>query len=660
MPPAALRSSITIATLFILVLGAAFLAFWPGLGGPFVFDDTPNLKHLSKNGGVTDFNSFLEFVFHGGRLPGRSLTYLSFLLNDVSWPSKPWPFKYTNLLIHLLNGILVFVLTRQLTRHFPAKRPNADYLALAIFAIWLLHPIHLSTMMLVIQRLVELMSLFVLLGLIAYIKGRLIVNERPFSGYLWMSAGVGICGVLAVLSKENGILLSLYVAVLEYTLIRHKIHLPVPRYWRYWATIFIVVPLTFLVAYVAARWEHSLVIYDTRRTFTPLERLITEPRILFDYLFRILTLRVRGSGIYHDDYPFSTGLLSPPSTLFAILGVGLSLLFSLNPRFRRRFPMVAFAILWFLAGHTIESTILHLELYFEHRNYLPMLGPLMAIIMGILSVQGQVKPIAITALIIFLGLQTLLSWQSARIWGDRATLAKVLVNENPGSLRARQQAASYWFHRGRTERTIHHLEAAIAANPDAIDLRLQVIYTECLTGRLSRDSLPPIMQRLQEAPFSFATISTINTLRKKSVISRCDPLTLDILQEMLDQLLQNPSYSRYPPHRSTLYYIKAKISREQRLLNPAMHYLEQAYKAAPSTDIALLQCHWLLEAGLPKEAQKYLDRARATRSELGYKGWFKPSKQEHFELLQKRIDGYRRKRHTKQLQPPNKTAIAPQ
>jgi len=638
-----LRSPLAVPGLFLLILGAALSVFWPGLSGPFVFDDIPNLKPLGYHGGVVNLDNFIEFVFNGKRVPGRSLTYLSFLLNDVSWPSNPWPFKYTNLLLHLLNGVLVFILARRLLSLYRTDPVWRDYTALAVMAVWVLHPIHLSTMMLVIQRLVELMSLFVLLGLVAYLKGRTLVNQRPLSGYMWMSAGVGACGILAVLGKENGILLSLYIAVVEYAVVRPAAGLAPPRYWRLWATVFIIMPLAFLAAYIIARWDISLTIYETRRAFSPLERIMTEPRILLDYLYRIFSLRMRGSGLFHDDYPFSTGLFTPPTTLLSITLVAGALAWALIPRFRYRFPLLAFAILWFLAGHAIESTFLHLELYFEHRNYLPMLGPLLALVVGLLSVRGKIKRLTIAALVLFIGLQAVISWQSAAVWGDRALFANILVRENPTSQRARQQAADFWLRKGRVDRALEHLRAAAKDRPNAIDVRFQSIYLQCLTGELPDGAIDDLLRMLTRGNFSFATLSTIDNLRDEKIRSRCTEIDLPLLQEMLDRLLENEAYTRYAPHRSVLYYTKGIISSQQRQLNPAMHYLDKAYEADPSVDIALQQVTWLLNAGLPDDAERYLERAKRTQEKLGYKAWFTPSRTRDIRRLEKTIERMRAK-----------------
>src|SRR5690554_7948782 len=105
--------------LFLLIfLVSCYLVYFKGLNGDFLFDDYPNLDALGALGGVTDWNTFRAFVFSGWSGPtGRPISLASFLLDDNTWPSyAPW-FKHTNLLIHLLCGLLLCWATLLLMRN---------------------------------------------------------------------------------------------------------------------------------------------------------------------------------------------------------------------------------------------------------------------------------------------------------------------------------------------------------------------------------------------------------------------------------------------------------------------------------------------------------------------------------------------------------------
>jgi tetratricopeptide (TPR) repeat protein len=106
----------------------------------------------------------------------------------------------------------------------------------------------------------------------------------------------------------------------------------------------------------------------TYRTFTMWQRLITEPIILLRYLF-LLLYPSADFLIFDPDIQASVGLLQPPVTILGDFLVILLFIFSLMNL--RRFPILCFAIFYFFVNHAIESSFIGLELYFEHRNYLP-------------------------------------------------------------------------------------------------------------------------------------------------------------------------------------------------------------------------------------------------------------------------------------------------
>jgi len=175
------------------------------------------------------------------------------------------------------------------------------------------------------------------------------------------------------------------------------------------------------------------------RDFTLIQRLLTEPRVLCDYLVWILLPLPRWMGVYHDDIVVSTSLLSPLSTLASILF--FIALVVVAWRIRKRAPALAFAVGWFLVGHSMESTILPLELAFDHRNYLPMAG----LILGIVCLVGPwlyartgrfaVLAFAVVA-VTFAG--TTATWAYA--WGDPLRLALIMAHDHPESARAQYEA----------------------------------------------------------------------------------------------------------------------------------------------------------------------------------------------------------------------------
>ena len=72
------------------------------------FDDYINLKGLSE---VSSRPGLIDFVFGGHAGPGgRFISLASFVANYQDWPSNPWGFARLTLILHALNGALLFLL----------------------------------------------------------------------------------------------------------------------------------------------------------------------------------------------------------------------------------------------------------------------------------------------------------------------------------------------------------------------------------------------------------------------------------------------------------------------------------------------------------------------------------------------------------------------
>ncbi len=152
------------------------LAYLPGLKGEFLFDDFANLPMLGATGPVTHWDTFWRYITSGNADPtGRPMALLSFLLDARNWPAAPYPFKRTNLLLHLVNGILLYCLLARLGRAIAIdaiQRRRAEWAAALGASLWMAHPLLVSTTLYIVQREAMLPATFTLLGLLAWLHGR--------------------------------------------------------------------------------------------------------------------------------------------------------------------------------------------------------------------------------------------------------------------------------------------------------------------------------------------------------------------------------------------------------------------------------------------------------------------------------------------------------
>ncbi len=148
--PARLQRLSTLLAL-VALLAAAWLAYRPGLSGDFLFDDFGNLPDIGATGPIHRADTLARYLTSGTADPtGRPLTLASFLIDTREWPAPPYPFKRTNVLIHLLNGLLLYLALARLGREFKLAVTPARVAALIGAGAWLLHPLLVSTTLYVV------------------------------------------------------------------------------------------------------------------------------------------------------------------------------------------------------------------------------------------------------------------------------------------------------------------------------------------------------------------------------------------------------------------------------------------------------------------------------------------------------------------------------
>lgn len=418
----------------VALLTIVTLAFYPGLLGGFFFDDNSSIVNNATlelfDGSLS---SLISASLNGIASPlGRPVSMASFALNLHYLGAGPFYFKLVNLLIHLANGVLVFILARQLLLRITS---NCDSFtpALWVTAVWLLHPINVPPVLLVVQRMTSLAAFFTLAALCLYLYGRQKAGRR---GRIAIVVGLLACWPLAILSKETALLLPLFILICEWLMPDGFRPIP-PRILRVAALILGIA----LASAIIAKWDMLAGGYIFR-DFGPVERLLTEARVLWFYLLQLFLPWPDLFSLYHDDFPISNGLLSPPQTLLAIIAWGC--LITLAIYRRRRSPLFTFAVSWFLAAHALESTLLPLEVAYEHRNYLASVGILLWLASLLFPPQAQTrgKVPRLTLAASFVFFCALVTSLRADQWGDEYRRTQLEATVHPNSARANYEAGA--------------------------------------------------------------------------------------------------------------------------------------------------------------------------------------------------------------------------
>ena len=354
-------------------------SYHPSLSGGFVFDDDKNLADIRINTDAPAHASLYQITFGNQSGPlGRPVTMFTFAIQMVGTGMDPFPMKVGNLVLHALTGGVLFLLAWLIGTALGSSSKRAAWIGAAAASLWLVHPLNLTAVAYIVQRMTSLSALFTALAILAYVSERFAQRSRPGR---WLRTIVLVAGfgLLAAFSKETGLLTPVYLIVIELVVFRFRA--ADTRDTRTAKTLVAIVLSSLALVMVLYPILHSNPLNGyAARPFDLEQRLLTEARVVSWYLAMLLVPDVQQMTLYHDGLRVSAGLLAPPTTLFALAALVTLLLGAIA--LRHRAPWFSFGMLFFFAGHLLESTVFPLELVFEHRNYLPSFGVLFAIVTG--------------------------------------------------------------------------------------------------------------------------------------------------------------------------------------------------------------------------------------------------------------------------------------
>ena len=352
--------------LFLLV----FVAYRNTFRASWHLDDYPSIVENQKIQ-ITDLT--LQSLYRSLQHPNnetlwRPLAHLSFALNWYAGRDNVFSYHIVNVLIHFLSAWMLYLTISTLlkTPNLQAKYSGTSHVISSLAAVmWVINPVQTQAVTYIVQRMTLLAAFFFLTGIYFYLLARLTSNKRQ---RIFMFICCAVCFLLGMAAKENAALLPLTIIVIEAIFFQSRGN---PHLQRKVLAIlsaggFAVVILGGLI-FLKGDLLSVFSGYGDRY-FSPLERLMTQPRVLI-YSLSLIFCPLPGRLSIDHDFTLSTSLLHPWTTLPAIVFILAAVIGALLQTRQR--PLLSFVILFFFLNHLLESTIIPLELVFEHRNYLP-------------------------------------------------------------------------------------------------------------------------------------------------------------------------------------------------------------------------------------------------------------------------------------------------
>ncbi len=443
-----------LAALALLAYANSFRAGWH-------FDDTINITE-NRFVRITSLEpASLLGAMVQQRRQHRPFSNLTFALNFYLNRERVFGYHLVNFALHLGASLLIFSLLRTAFRRAGLAPERRDLAALAAAAVWTVHPLQVQAVTYIVQRQTVMASLLTLATLWAYVAGREAPSRGARVGFYFLA---GLAFFLALGSKETALVTPALLLLIELYFFRDFSLAflrgrPLAR-----NLILAVFGALLILADQFGVWQQITTGYE-HRSYTLVERLLTEPRVLFQYLGLIALPLPSALSLEHSP-PLSWSLWSPWTTLPAILG--WTAILAAAVRFARRSPLLSFAALWYFLGLLLESSFLPIELMTEHRLYLPSLAVIAPLAAGPIlywpRLRGAVIGIGLVTLLLLLGtVSRNRVWQTElRLWSDAARKSPALARPWVG------RGTSLWS-QGDNPRAILNYNRALRLNPTYLE-----------------------------------------------------------------------------------------------------------------------------------------------------------------------------------------------
>ena len=472
------------------------------LNSPFIFDDEPNIVsnyHIRMS--KLSLKSLADAAFRSPAAQ-RPLPNISFALNYYLHAYNPIGFRLGNILIHITTGLLLYFFVKT-TLSTPVLRFSADHriwIAFFTAAIWMAHPLQTQTVTYIVQRMNSMAAMFYVLAILLYARFRL---STQHGHKWWLLAGCILAALLALASKQIAATIPLVIVAYEGYFFRRassKIYL---------ASVAACLLLTVGIALFIlghSSLDRILAGYQ-QRAFTPVQRLLTQPRVVIFYLSLLFWPSPARLNLDHD-FALSYSLLNPFSTLLALAAlVAFAVLAILTAK---KQPLISFGIVWFFANLVIESSIIPLEIIFEHRTYLPSM---MFCLLLVLFVYRWFKPAwpgtVLLCFIVTVG--AIWSYERNAVYADRIILWRDCVAKSPNKARPYNNLGVALADNGYHDEAIIQYRKTLQIEPNYAETYANIGLSLVEQGNLE-DSIPLFLKTLELNPNDANTHSNLGAV----------------------------------------------------------------------------------------------------------------------------------------------------
>lgn len=590
----------------LLLIVATSLVYKPGLKGGFIFDDYSTVPNLKVIQGEVTIESVKKYLGESTSGPlKRPVSVLSFLLDASTWPADPYNFKRTNLLIHLLNGCLIFTLLYWIFKYKGFTINSNLLISITSTGMWLLHPLLVSTTLYVVQRMAMLPLTFMLLGFLLYYLSRVKYSiTEGHRGLFSMIVATYLFGLLATLSKENGVVYIWLLTLFEFFILRR--YLGLKALSKTTSILLLVLPSVILVLIFILKIPDFISGYDVR-TYSWDERLLTQMRVITDYIKHLLLPEYFTVGVFTDGYQYSKSIFNPISTLLSTLFI-LALLVLAWVK-RHQWVWFSFSIFFFFVAQILESTIVPLELYFEHRVYIASIFMSVPFILIIEKYSREFKLLKLLPFVLLLLLGGL-TFMRANIWSNNLQLHQLTMQKFPESVRARISTAVIYEQSGLTGDALQILEKGSEMHEN-LELEFNRYAVYCKLGSIKLKQIEELTKSLQEVNFVRNDRSPfVRMIRLMNQTECLGQDTVKAIESIAIAAEKNPN-KKYKELKALTNYMLATVAIKRNQYDMAETYFLTSFDISKTEYISMQNAIFeFIKVGEYDRAQRILDYER--------------------------------------------------
>lgn len=448
-----------------------FIVYLPVLQNDFVNWDDARYIYENQNIQQGIDLKFLKWAFSSVYFAlWHPLTMISLALDHAFWGLSPWGYHLTNVILHSLNTLLVFVLAnilieRGLTQNSKLNAQSFQLLAAFVTALLFgIHPFHVESVAWASERKDVLCAFFFLISLLAYLRYTIIANPRKALYYIVSLFSFA----MALLSKPMAVSLPIVLLILDfYPLKRLTIEGGTRNTKQLLMEKFPFILISLAASFITIWTQHSEgAIRQIQLPIVP--HILAAIQAYIFYILKML-FPITLAPYYpypHDVIIFTLEYLGPLVLFIAFTFFAIKFLKKPNP----------FSSIWIYYVVTLMPVIGIVQVgeqaAADRYSYLPSLGPFLFAGLGAGFLYDRFaerrRQIAAILLLVF-GIMALKTGRQISVWHDSITFWSYEIKLYPDTVDIAYINRGHAYHAiGKSVLAISDFNRALMINPNAV------------------------------------------------------------------------------------------------------------------------------------------------------------------------------------------------